>query len=135
MPNRVDTNINGTRPAMARQGPQQANPPQQAADRTGGAGQAGDAGNRMDRVEISGEAQARAGTQRPAAADAQRDQRRMAAANAPGARPAEAGRQGAAPEAAAERRTQESRQQQYTARQQAAARPPQRPGNLVDVTG
>lgn len=135
MPNRVDTNINGTRPAMARQNPQQANPPQQAADRTDGADQAGGAGNRMDRVEISRQAQLQAGSQRPAAAGAQPDQRRMAAVNAPSARPAEAGRQGAPPEATAERRTQESRQQQDTARQQAAARPPQRPGNLVDVTG
>ena len=122
MPDRVDANTSGARPAPAR--PQGGEGPDQAAQ------QARQAAERPepDRVEISNEARART-TQTPATNPPQ--------TNAPAN---EAG--GAAQGPSADDRAEELRQdrdvaeqQDDSAREQGQRRPPERPGNLVDVQG
>ncbi len=131
MPNRIDARINGIRPAMARERPQQANAGEQTAQRMD-AGQADNAASRVDRVEIAGADRA-GGAQDARATAPERDEQRGAALDAAGARPTEAGRQGTAEDAAAQRAEQLREQQQADA-QRTEARPAQRQGNLVDVT-
>ncbi|MDP6777842.1 MAG: hypothetical protein QGI83_13870 [Candidatus Latescibacteria bacterium] len=129
MPNRVDANISGVRPEVARR------PTEQQADAATQAPQAanareGTSPNQVDRVEISPEAQA---------------QQALAAPNAGGGtaptatetgavRPQEAGEDNAVAGATAQR-AEQLRDQQETTRQQNAGRSPEQPGNLVDVTG
>lgn len=130
MPNRVDANISGIRPDVARR------PTEQQADAAAQAPCAADtreAANptQTDRVEISPQAQAQ--SQALAAPNA-------GAGTAPAAtetgavRPPEADEDAAVTGATAQR-AEQLRDQQETTRQQNADRPPERPGNLVDVTG
>ena len=124
MPNRVDPNINGIRPTVARQPAERADRPEQAAARAQEQ-QPAEAAT-PDRVELSAEAQARARTERPAAGGG--DERRMAALNAPGAgEPEAAGRESGV--------TGPTQQRAEQIRQEQAARPRERQGNLVDVVG
>ncbi len=125
MPNRIDANINGIRPSLAvredrRQANNQAQEPQQAAQQT-------------DRVDISEQARLRTEQARPRAGTAQANPRR-AALNAPSAKPSEAGEQGAVNGTTAAR-AEELRARQDAAARESAERPPERPGNLVDVVG
>ncbi len=129
MPNRVDANTSGVRPTVARADEQQADQAAQA-PRAADAQRANATANQVDRVEISEASQAR--NQELAAADSGGETQRGAALNAPGA-------QGAQPDTAVggttAERAAELRERQDAARQQDAARPPERQGNLVDVTG
>lgn len=126
MPNLVDGNINGIRPTLAvrpevqqnNQAEQLANRPEQAQPR--------------DRVEISELARQRAEEARPRAAAG--DDSRAGAADRPGARPPEAGQQGAVNGPTAQR-AEQVRQQQEAAAREVAERPAERQGNLVDVVG
>lgn len=121
MPNRVDGNVTGAQPAAARP---EARQPMPAAERQQAEGTARARAERQaDRVEIS-----QTGQERTAPA---RENTRGAALNAPGARPSpEIERREANLET---QRETAVREEQDTARQQRT--PPQRPGNLVDVTG
>ena len=122
MPDRVDANTGGARPAPA--GPRGGEAPDQAAQ------QARQAAERPepDRVEISNEARAR-NTQAPAANAPQ--------ANAPANEGAEAA-QGPTADDRAEQLRQDrevAEQQDAAAREQGENRPPERGGDLVDVEG
>ena len=130
MPNRVDGNISGVRPEVARR------PTEQQADAATQAPRAADARqaantNQTDRVEISPEAQAQ--SQALATPNAGGGTAPVATETG-GVRPQEANT-GTAVAGATAQQAEQLREQQETARQQDANRPPERPGNLVDVTG
>ena len=130
MPNRVDGTVSGVHPTIARAPEREATRPEEAVQRADAEEQAPDQG---DRVEVSTEVRAQVQEQRTRVGEGQENPR-GAALNAPGARQNAAGEQGAV-EGATANRAQELRDQQETARQQNANRPPERQGNLVDVVG
>ncbi len=129
MPNRVDANISGVRPEVARR------PTEQQADAAAQAPRAADARqaattNQTDRVEISPQAQAQQALATPNAGGGTAP----VATETGGVRPEEANAD-AAVSGATTQQAEQLREQQETTRQQDASRPPERPGNLVDVTG
>ena len=121
MPNRVDAA--GTRPTAARPDVQQ-----QATQRAPEPAQ--EAPQQVDRVEISDQARLQAEQARPQAGGNPRG----AVADAPSARPPEAGEQGGLNRATAQQ-AEQIRETQTEAAQETAQRPPERQGNLVDVVG
>ena len=130
MPNRVDGNISGVRPDVARRPTEQQ---ADAATQTPRAATTREAANpaQMDRVEISPEAQAQ--NQALATPNAEAGTAPVATETG-GVRPQEANADTAVAGATTQQ-AEQLREQQETTRQQDANRPPERPGNLVDVTG
>ena len=128
MPNRVDGNVNGTRPTAPVQAEaRQANRAEQA-ERTDPPNAAA---QQADRVDISDQARLQAEQNRPRAGA---EDTRGAAADAPSARAPEAGGQGAVNNVTAERAAQ-LREEQTADTQQTQAEPAEQQGNLVDVVG
>jgi len=129
MPNRVDANISGIRPTVARQPTERTERPEQPEPQAR-AQEPADAA-RTDRVELSADAQARVRATRPDAAGGDED--RAASLNAPGAgEPDTTGLRGAVTGPTQER-AEQVREDQVTARQQQAPQPREQQGNLVDV--
>ena len=133
MPGRVNAPMNGSRPEAAVRDVRQADQGAQEAQGAGG-GQGNGAANGADRVEISGAARARSDREM-ALAEVRQEDGGATALETQGARPSEEARPAAVQGDGAATRTAELRQQEDAARQQAANRPQERQGNLVDVTG
>lgn len=130
MPNRIDTGTNGIRPPQTTRSDARLN---NRAEQT--ATQSPPSQTQNDRVEISDQARSQVEASRPRVGSAQAN-RNGAAANAPSARPPEAGDQGAVEnETQNERAAESSRQQQETTARESAERPQARQGSLVDVVG
>lgn len=122
MPNRVDVSANVARPTFGQNEARQANRASEAASSETQPTQ-------RDRVEISAQARLQAEQNQPSAgANAS-----GAAADAPSARPEEAGGQGV--NQATAQQAEQLRETREQSVQENAQEPPERQGNLVDVVG